>query len=100
MWPNAIESSRRAAHRWREPAPERVIDHLLERFPEAVDLLLDHPGHVRIQRQGCPHRVIMMLLTTIVKMPTVRRSELRLSSRPRRREDRPGRCSEAPLRVP
>jgi hypothetical protein len=55
-----------------EPAAERVVDHLLEGLSLTMDLVLDHPNHVRVERQGGSHAIIMMLDAMIVKKPSVR----------------------------
>ena len=68
MRSDAIAPDGRTAHRGRETTSERVIDHLLEGLAEAMNLLLDHPGHVGVERQRCPHEVIMMPSIVVVKM--------------------------------
>jgi hypothetical protein len=53
-----------------EAAPQRVVNHLLEGLPQAVNLVLDQPGDVGVQRQRRPHEGIMMLHPVFVKMPS------------------------------
>ena len=68
MRSDAIAPDWRTAHRGCETTSERVVDHLLEGLAEAMNLLLDHPGHVGVERQCCPHEVIMMTSIGVVKM--------------------------------
>ncbi|CAN5813485.1 hypothetical protein BH11MYX2_BH11MYX2_24700 [soil metagenome] len=51
-----------------EAASDRIIDDLLERLTCAMDLVLQQPNHVGIERQRGPHQGIMMPRTESVKM--------------------------------
>ncbi len=49
----------RAAAGRGEAAPQRLVHHVLEQLADAVDLLVEHPRDIRIEREGCSHEYIM-----------------------------------------
>jgi hypothetical protein len=60
VWPHLIARWGPSPPAWRQPAPERFVDDLLDRLSLPMRLLLEQPSDIRLERQGGPHEDIMM----------------------------------------
>ena len=66
--PDAVAGRAGTISSRRQPASQRVVEHLLEWLSSAVHLIRDHPGHVGIEGHPGAHDGTMMLGLSDVKM--------------------------------